>query len=196
MTSSASKSKEQAADTHTKFAADRWMSSKTETFAVGSSVFDIVPCDFFSLALSSSERRSKKREHIELYRDLILTAVQMYFSTLRTLMEKAKSSQDLRTELLLTFPKPSMQNRGLMILLNHSESLWKFIHSNRYSGDAIEIASAMAGAPLGLEPRTSLDYFLAKKNRGDFRAIQFGANADRKKRISLSKRRDPANKIR
>src|ERR1700733_11305731 len=189
MTSSANKSKEQAADTPAKFAADIWIRSKTETFAVGSSVFEIVPCDFFSLAVSSTERRSRKREQMELYRDLILKAVQMYFNTLRTMMEKAKSAQELRTELLLAFLESSMQNRGLMILLNHSESLWKFIHSNRYNGDAIEIASAMAGAPLGLEPRTSLDYFLAKKNRGNFRAIQFGAYKDRQNRISSSKRR-------
>jgi hypothetical protein len=189
MPSSASKCKEQAADTPTKFAADSWMRFKTETFAVGSSVFEIVPCDLFSLAVNSSERRSRKREQMELSRDLILTAVQMYSSTLRTLMEKAKSAQELRTELLLSFLKPSMQNRGLMILLNHSESLWKFIHSNRYNGDAIEIASAIAGAPMLMEPRTSLDYFLAKKNKANFQAIQFGAEAERNNRISSSKRR-------
>ena len=170
--------------------ANNWKNSETETYEVGASVFEIEPCDSFSLAVSSSEKKARKLEQIELYRDLVLTAVQMHFGTLQTLLEKAESARELRTGLLLAFPPSSIQNRGLMILLNHSESLWKFVHSDRYNGDPIEIASAMAGAPLKMGPRTSLDHFLAKKNRANFRAIQFGANEHRKRRISLSKRRN------
>jgi hypothetical protein len=59
---------------------------------------------------------------------------------------------------------------------------------SRYKGDAIEVASAMAGVP-EMEPRSSYDYFLAKKNRDKFGAQQFGGIKARDKRISEGKRR-------
>jgi hypothetical protein len=55
--------------------------------------------------------------------------------------------------------------------------------------EAFELASAMAGVLEGLSPRSSLDYFLARKNLGKFRGVHFAAMQEREARILASKKR-------
>jgi hypothetical protein len=122
-------------------------------------------------------------------RDSILGFIQLYRIEFNQLVEVCRSAGALKVGLSTTFAQQSINDRGLRILLDHPKELWRFLKSDRYNGDPIELASAMAGVLEGLKPRSSLDYFLAKKNLRNFRGVHFAAMLEREDRILRSKKR-------
>ena len=134
----------------------------------------------------------KDRGQMELDRDQILSFLSSRWIEISQLLATSTTANELQTGFFENYIDPKLiSHRGLDILFNNAGSLFLFINdSNRYQGDAIEIASAMAGVP-EMEPRSSYDYFLAKKNRNQFKAQQFGAMTARTTRVSRGKRRKP-----
>jgi hypothetical protein len=131
------------------------------------------------------ERRSRLCEA----RDCVLGFLHLHRIEFNKLAGVCRSAQALNIGLSIRFAQQSNNDRGLRILLDHPKELWRFLKSDRYNGDPIELASAMAGVLEGLSPRSSLDYFLARKNLGRFRGIHFAAMQEREARILASKKR-------
>jgi hypothetical protein len=135
--------------------------------------------------------RSKRVEN----RDRLLGFIQLHKFQFNELAENCDSAADLRISLFTVFAAQSVHNRAFRILLHYPNELWSFLKSERYNGDPIELASAMACLPDGLSPRTSLDYFLARKNINNFRAANFAAIQEREFRILTSKKRQGRNRM-
>ncbi len=129
----------------------------------------------------------KPAPELEHRRDFILRFLQSHWEEVERFIKNANSAYALQGALLDRFSSLKDQEPGLAILLKHPEELWSFIaKSGRYYGDAIALASAMAGVP-DMEPRTSHDHLLAKKNANKFHAIHHGEMKARQRRISASK---------
>jgi hypothetical protein len=132
----------------------------------------------------------KDRDQMESDYAQILSFLNPRWTTIKRMLSRVRLAKGLRKALSKRFfSRKEIPHRGLDILFNNADVLVKFISDRRrYKGDAIEIAAAMAGVP-EMEPRSSYDYFLAKKNRDKFDAQQFGAIDTRVARISAGKRR-------
>jgi hypothetical protein len=132
----------------------------------------------------------KDRDQMELDREQILSFLSPRWIAIKRMLAVSTCLNDLQTVLFESYIAPKqISHRGLDILFNNADQLFLFIsEGDRYKGDAIEIASAMAGVP-EMEPRSSYDYFLAKRNRGKFKAQQVGAMKERDERISEGKKR-------
>jgi hypothetical protein len=137
-------------------------------------------------------RPKKSRGQMEVNRDQILSFVSPRWIEIEEILADATAANDVQKALFERYIASELiSHPGLDILFNNAGSLFLFIKDgSRYRGDAVEVASAMAGVP-DMAPRSSYDYFLAKKNRSKFDAQQLGAMKVRSKRISKGKRREP-----
>ena len=129
------------------------------------------------------------RAELEHRRDRLLAFLESRWSEVEAIIAEAKSALALQAALFDKYSDLIRNEPGVKSMVENPDALWGFVKtSGRYGGQAIDIASAMAGVPK-LEPRTSHDYLLAKKHRDKSNAIPFGAMNERAKRISASKRR-------
>ena len=143
------------------------------------------------IALGNAGKLS--RVELEHRRDCLLGFLEPRWSEVEAIIANAKSALALQAALFDKYSGLIRSESGVKSLIENQDALWSFVRmSGRYGGQAIDIASAMAGVP-ELEPRTSHDYLLAKKHRGKSDAIPFGAMNERTKRISASKRRKPGS---
>ncbi len=125
----------------------------------------------------------KHRAALGHQRDRVLGFLQLHMKEVAKMIEDATSADSLRAALLKRYGKQRPRDAGVAILLEYPEELWSFItKSGRYHGDAVELASAMAGPP-EMKPRAALDYFLSKENAGNLKAQQVGAMKERTDRI-------------
>jgi hypothetical protein len=134
---------------------------------------------------SKERRRSRQSEN----RDRVLGFVLLHRAKLDELVKRSRSATMLKKNLVSNFPEQSVHDFGLRIFLQHPKELWRYLNSDRYNGDPIELASAMAGVPEGMSARRSLDYFLAKRNLRNHRGVHFAAMHEREDRILSSKAR-------
>ena len=161
--------------------------------------FAILGIDFFEtefvdlFARESPEKQKLRSQRVE-NRDRLLGFLQLHRLKFNELVERTESPSDLRAALFTEFSEQSVNDRAFRILLHHPNELWNFLKSDRYNGDPIALASAMASAPEGKSPRTSLDYFLAKRNQENFKGVHFGAVQEREDRILASKMRLRGNR--
>lgn len=88
----------------------------------------------------------KHRAALGHQRDRVLGFLQLHMKEVAKMIEDATSADSLRAALLKRYGKQRPRDAGVAILLEYPEELWSFItKSGRYHGDAVELASAMAG---------------------------------------------------
>jgi hypothetical protein len=108
----------------------------------------------------------KDRDQMEFDYVQILSFINPRWDEIKQMLAVSKSANEIQKALFEPFiAKQMISHPGLDILFNNADVLFKFISdSDRYQGDAIEIAAAMAGVP-EMKPRSSYDCFLAKENQ-------------------------------
>jgi hypothetical protein len=94
-------------------------------------------------------------DKLRAFRNEIYTLVRALESEILEASRKSKSSEDFVVNLIENCPG-RLGDRVFQHLVTYYKDFWKFIQSDRYSGNIATIADAMAGVPK-LTPRSSLN---------------------------------------